>query len=149
MNTCTTSAGTPCVYSIGRRLSLLLAVQTIIGMGLLLALAYAATHMLFVSKQEQELRSYTAILSDVLQDAYVQGGEADMMSKLAWLSERRPGTFVQVMRHDASEIYRDVSPTFDLQHAPTREMQFNIAANGRPDAYLGRLVLDCTEDSRH
>lgn len=149
MNTCTTSAGTPCVYSIGRRLSLLLAVQTIIGMGLLLALAYAATHMLFVSKQEQELRSYTAILSDVLQDAYVQGGEADMMSKLAWLSERRPGTFVQVMRHDASEIYRDVSPTFDLQHAPTREMQFSIAANGRPDAYLGRLVLDCTEDSRH
>ncbi len=149
MNTGTAPARTPCVYSIGRRLSLLLATQTVIGMGLLLALAYAATHMLFVSKQDQELRGYTAILAEVLQEAYAQGGEADMMSKLAWLAERRPGTFVQVVRADQIEIYRDASPTFDVGLAPTREMRFDIAANGRPDAYRGRLVLDCTEDARH
>ncbi|MEZ5645027.1 MAG: heavy metal sensor histidine kinase [Burkholderiaceae bacterium] len=140
---------TPCAYSIGKRLSLLLATQTVIGLGLLLALAYAATHMLFTNKQEEELRSYTTILADVLQEAYVQGGEADMMSKLAWLSERRPGTFVQVMRANDSEIYRDQSPTFDVDNAPTRAMTFNVAADGNPTAYHGRLVLDCSDDTRH
>ena len=149
MNTCSTATGTPCVYSIGRRLSLLLATQTVIGLGLLLGLAYAATHMLFASKQEEELLNYTAILAEVLRDAYVQGGEAEMTAKLAWLAERRPGTFVQVVRADQLEIYRDAAPTFDIRHAPSREMHFDIAANGTPAAYRGRLVLDCTEDARH
>ena len=38
----------PCTYSIGRRLSILLAVQTVIGLGVLLAFIYGATSMLFV-----------------------------------------------------------------------------------------------------
>jgi two-component system, OmpR family, heavy metal sensor histidine kinase CusS len=104
------------VYSIGRRLSLLLAVQTIIGHGPAAGPGiYGATHMLFVSKQDEELRSYTAVLADVLQDAYTQGGEAEMMP--SWPGcPRRPGTFVQVMPADASEIYRDAHPpsTWDM-----------------------------------
>jgi len=149
MTTCTTPAGTPCAYAIGRRLSLLLALQTVIGMGLLLALAYAATHMLFVNKQDEELRSYTSILSDVLVDAHTQGSEAEMAHKLAWLSERRPGTFVQLARADGTEVYRDLSPTFDVDRAPSREMGFLVAASGNPAAYRGRLVIDCTEDAHH
>lgn len=149
MNPCQQAARTPCVYSIGRRLSLLLATQTVIGLGLLLGLAYAATHMLFVARQDEELRSYAAILADVLQEAHAQGGEAEMKAKLTWLAERRPGTFVQLLRADQTEIHRDASPTFDVDQAPTRDRRFHVAALGRPDAYQGRLVLDCTADARH
>ena len=140
---------TPCTYSIGRRLSLLLAIQTVIGLGVLLASIYAVTHMLFVSKQDEELRAYSAVLVEVLREADAKGGEAEMRHKLEWLAERRPGTFVQVLRPDSTELYRDAAPTFNPQMAPTREQRFEIprASGGAP--LLGRLVIDCTRDAQH
>ncbi|MDR7094900.1 heavy metal sensor histidine kinase [Hydrogenophaga laconesensis] len=143
------ATSTPCTYSIGRRLSLLLAMQTVIGLGVLLAGIYAVTHMLFVSKQDEELRAYSAVLMEVLREADAKGGEAEMRHKLEWLAERRPGTFVQVLRPDSSELYRDAAPTFNPQMAPTREQRFEIprASGGAP--LLGRLVIDCTRDAQH
>ena len=72
-----------------------------------------------------------------------------MRHKLEWLAERRPGTFVQVLRPDSSELYRDAAPTFNPQMAPTREQRFEIprASGGAP--LLGRLVIDCTRDAQH
>lgn len=143
------SAPTPCTYSIGKRLSLLLALQTIIGLGVLLASIYGVTHMLFVAKQDEELRSYASVLVDVLQESHVRGGEAEMTEKLTWLSERRPGSFVLVNRGDGSELYRDASPTFNPQTAPSRDVRFSVprADGGAP--YQGRLVIDCTRDAQH
>ena len=62
----TQASAAPCPYSIGRRLSLLLAVQTIIGLGVLLAVIYGVTAMLFTSRQDEELRAYSAVLVEVL-----------------------------------------------------------------------------------
>ena len=72
-----------------------------------------------------------------------------MRHKLEWLAERRPGTFVQVLRPDSTELYRDAAPTFNPQMAPTREQRFDIprASGGAP--LLGRLVIDCTRDAQH
>jgi two-component system heavy metal sensor histidine kinase CusS len=140
---------TPCTYSIGKRLSLLLALQTIIGLGVLLASIYGVTHMLFVSKQDEHLRGYSAVLAEVMREADAKGGEAEMANKLAWLGERQPGTFVQVMRADGSEFYRDASPTFDPQKAPSRERRFEIARADGGASMQGRLVLDCTSDAQH
>ncbi len=140
---------TPCTYSIGKRLSLLLALQTIIGLGVLLASIYGVTHMLFAAKQDEELRSYASVLVDMLKDSHVHGGEAEMTAKLAWVSERRPGSFVLLNRGDGSELYRDASPTFDPETAPSRGMLFSVprADGGAP--YQGRLVIDCTRDAQH
>eukprot|EP01041_Mallomonas_annulata_P015753 gene15753-33262_t len=121
-----TPAKTPCGYSIGRRLSLLLATQTVIGLGVLLAIIYGATTMLFSAKHEEELRSYTAVLVDVVREADAKGGEAEVKAKLAWLAERRPGTFVQVNRADGSELYRDNAPTFDVANSASRAMPFAV-----------------------
>jgi two-component system heavy metal sensor histidine kinase CusS len=140
-------ADTPCAYSIGRRLSLLLAVQTVIGLGVLLAIIYGATTMLFTAKHEEELRSYTAVLVDVVRDAQAQGGEAEIKAKLAWLAERRPGTFVQMSRADGSEFYRDASPTFDVNHPASRPMDFAVPTTGGT-LLTGRVVLDCSQDAK-
>ncbi|MBX3609158.1 MAG: heavy metal sensor histidine kinase [Hydrogenophaga sp.] len=139
----------PCTYSIGKRLSLLLALQTVIGLGVLLAAIYGVTYMLFKTKQEEELRSYSGVLVEVLKDADLKGGEAEMRHKLAWLAERRPGTFVQVMRADGSELYRDQAPTFDVNAAPSREQRFEVAAANGGAPYRGRLVIDCSRDAQY
>ncbi|QIM52684.1 heavy metal sensor histidine kinase [Hydrogenophaga crocea] len=143
------AAPTACVYSIGKRLSLLLALQTIIGLGVLLASIYFATFMLFKSKQEEHLRGYAAVLVDVLKTADAEGGERAMANKLAWLGERQPGTFVQMLRADGTELYRDPSPTFDPQRAPSRELRFAVPRAGGGEPLQGRVVLDCTSDAQH
>jgi two-component system heavy metal sensor histidine kinase CusS len=148
-DTVTATRAKPCTYSIGRRLSLLLAVQTIIGLGVLLAGIYAVTHMLFVSRQDEELRAYSAVLVEVLKEADAKGGDAEMRHKLEWLAERRPGTFVQVLQPNGTELYRDAAPTFNPQVAPTREQRFEIPRANGGTPLIGRLVIDCTQDAQH
>lgn len=140
---------TPCTYSIGRRLSLLLAMQTILVLGVLLASIYGVTYMLFTAKQDEELRSYSTVLADVLKAADKNGGEAEMSVKLAWLSERRPGTFVEIFRPDGTLFYRDASPTFDVATAPSRERRFEVVRADGSRPLQGRMVIDCSRDSQH
>lgn len=138
----------PCAYSIGRRLSLLLAIQTVIGLGVLLAFIHGATTMLFTAKHEEELRSYTAVLVDVVRDAGHSGGEAEIRNKLAWLAERRPGTFVQLRRADGSELYRDTAPTFAVDNPAVRSMAFDVPLNPGAAPLQGELMLDCSQDAK-
>ena len=140
------AAVAPCAYSIGRRLSLLLAIQTVIGLGVLLAFIYGATSMIFTAKHEEELRSYTAVLVDVVREADAKGGEAEVKAKLAWLAERRPGTFVQMKHADGSELYRDTTPSFDMATSVSRAMPFSVdTGNG---TLQGTLTLDCSQDAK-
>ena len=143
-----TPSAAPCAYSIGKRLSLLLAIQTVIGLGVLLAFIHGATTMLFTAKHEEELRSYTAVLVDVVRDARNSGGEAEIKNKLAWLAERRPGTLVQLNRADGSELYRDTSPTFDMATSVSREMAFTVERDGAAGPLKGMLTLDCSQDAK-
>ncbi|MCV0439313.1 MAG: heavy metal sensor histidine kinase [Hydrogenophaga sp.] len=138
---------TPCAYSIGRRLSLLLAIQTVIGLGVLLAVIYGATTMLFSAKHDEELRSYSTVLVDVAREADAHGGEAEVRTKMAWIAERRPGTFVQLLRADGSEFYRDAVTTFDVTKASSRGMDFTVPLSGG-EVLQGRLVLDCSQDAK-
>lgn len=139
---------TPCAYSIGRRLSLLLAVQTVIGLGVLLAIIYGATTMLFKMKHEEQLRTYSTVLIDVMRDAQAQGGEAEVATKLAWLAERSAGTYVEVNRADGSALHRDAVPSFDVTESVTRGTSFTVPAPDGAPLYLGQLVLDCSQDAR-
>ncbi|WP_171020245.1 heavy metal sensor histidine kinase [Hydrogenophaga sp. 2FB] len=138
---------TPCTYSIGRRLSLLLAAQTVIGLGVLLAFIYGATTMLFIAKHDEELQKYSSVLVEVLRSADAQGGEAEMKAKLAWLAERSPTTFVEVRRADGSTFYRDASPSFDINQQSSRGMAFSVPTKaGGP--LQGQLLLDCSRDAK-
>ena len=141
-------ATTPCAYSIGRRLSLLLAIQTVIGLGVLLAFIYGATTMLFTAKHDEELRSYTAVLVDVVREAGNVGGETEIKNKLAWLAERRPGTFVQLKRADGSELYRDTAPTFAMDNTAVRSMAFEVSLSPGAGPLQGELMLDCSQDAK-
>jgi len=136
----------PCAYSIGRRLSLLLATQTVIGLGVLLAVIYGITVMLFQAKHNEQMQGYTHVLADMMQNANKRAGAGEMLNKLAWSAERRPGTFLVVSRADGSEFYRDPPPTFDVDHKTAWSSSFRVTDRGTGDIYTGRLVLDCSQD---
>jgi two-component system heavy metal sensor histidine kinase CusS len=139
---------TPCAYSIGRRLSLLLAIQTVIGLGVLLATIYGATTMLFEMKHEEQLRTYSSVLVDVIKEANIQGGEAEVVAKLTWLAERSSGFYLEVERADGSALYHDAVPSFDIAESVTNAMAFTVPAAGGEPLYRGQLVLDCTQDAK-
>ena len=138
----------PCAYSIGRRLSLLLATQTVIGLGVLLIVVYGITTMLFQAKHDEQMQSTTHVLVDMLRSAEQRGGDAEMLQKIEWTAERRPGTFVVLERPDGSTFYRDPPPTFDLAD-PTAQARAFAVINSQGDTLLaGRLVMDTTSDAK-
>jgi two-component system heavy metal sensor histidine kinase CusS len=144
----TKAGAVQCAYSIGRRLSLLLAIQTVIGLGVLLATIYGATTMLFGMKHEEQLRTYSSVLVDVIRDANTQGGEQEVVAKLTWLAERSSGFYLEVERSNGSALYHDAFPSFDIAESDTRAMVFNVAAPSGDILYRGRLVLDCSQDAK-
>lgn len=144
----TKTGAVQCAYSIGRRLSLLLAIQTVIGLGVLLATIYGATTMLFGMKHEEQLRTYSSVLVDVIRDANTQGGEQEVVAKLTWLAERSSGFYLEVERSNGSALYHDAFPSFDIAESDTRAMAFNVAAPSGDILYRGRLVLDCSQDAK-
>jgi two-component system heavy metal sensor histidine kinase CusS len=139
---------TPCTYSIGRRLSLLLATQTVIGLGLLLATIYGITAMLFQAKHDEQMQGYTHVLADMMHSASERAGTSEMLDKLAWSAERRPGTFVVVNRADGSEFYRDPPPSFNVDDATAKSSSFIVTDKSTGEIYTGRLVLDCSQDAK-
>ena len=146
--TAATATKTPCTYSIGRRLSLLLATQTVIGLGLLLATIYGITAMLFQAKHDEQLLGHTRVLKDMMQSASERAGTFEMLDKLAWSAERRPGTFLVVSRADGSEFYRDPPASFDTQAKTAQASTFLVTDKSTGDVYTGRLVLDCSQDAK-
>lgn len=137
-----------CTYSIGRRLSLLLATQTVIGLGLLLAIIYGVTAMLFQAKHDEQMQGYTHVLADMMQSANERAGASEMLDKLAWSAERRPGTFLVVTRADGSEFYRDPPPAFDVEASTAQSGSFVMSDKATGDVFTGRLVLDCSQDAK-
>ncbi|WP_291011096.1 heavy metal sensor histidine kinase [Hydrogenophaga sp.] len=143
-----TATRVPCTYSIGRRLSLLLATQTVIGLGLLLATIYGITSMLFQAKHEEQMQGYTLVLKDMMHSASERAGTFEMLDKLAWSAERRPGTFLVVSRADGSEFYRDPPVNFDVDSKTAQASSFLVTDKSTGDIYTGRLVLDCSQDAK-
>ena len=141
------AARAPCAYSIGRRLSLLLALQTVIGLGVLLASVWAVTAMLFTAKHQEQLQNYARVLVDIARAADERGGRDEVLSKLAWSAERRPGTHVVVKAADGQLVYSDPKPGFDLQARSSKALAFDIAlADGT--GWRGQVWLDCSQDAQ-
>lgn len=137
----------PLPYSIGRRLSLQLALQTALGLFVILAIVYGATAMLFKVKHDESLSQHVTVMSDLIHDADREGGRAEVLRKVAWTAERRPGTYLELLRSDGSVFYRDALVTFDPRAPESRAHRFEMALPMSGDMLQGRMVLDCSQDA--
>lgn len=138
---------TPDAYSIGRRLSLQLALQTIVGLGVLLASIYAVNVMLFKTKHEEQLQNYAKVLVDIARAGEERGGVPEALAKLAWSAERRPGTFVEVRDAAGTRLYQDPPPSFDVSARSSKSLTFTMALS-QGEAWQARVWLDGSQDAR-
>ena len=134
-------------YSIGRRLSLLLAIQTVVGLGVLLACIYAVNVMLFKAKHEEQLQNYAKVMVDIARTGEERGGRAEALAKLAWSAERRPGTYMEVQDASGQTVYRDPPPPFDVSARSSKSLGFALPL-ANIEGWQARVWLDCSQDAR-
>lgn len=134
-------------YSIGRRLSLLLAIQTVVGLGVLLACIYAVNVMLFKAKHEEQLQNYAKVMVDIARAGEERGGRAEALAKLAWSAERRPGTYMEVQDASGQTVYRDPPPPFDVSARSSKSLDFALPLVNI-EGWQARVWLDCSQDAR-
>lgn len=131
-------------YSIGKRLSWHLALQTVFGLGVLCALIYAATFMLFETEQKEQMRTKVSFVQEMIRVAALKGGDAEIAHKLELYAPRRPGTFLEVHKPDGSLLFIDPAPA-DMKYWRSMAFEHELP-NGR--VLRGRFAEDCSQDAR-
>lgn len=131
-------------YSLAKRLSLQLALQTALGLGMLCVGIFAATHWSFADKQRAHLATKIAATIDAAVSAERAGGLAEMRRQLQVAIPRRAGTYLELRAADGELLYRD--PEAPPSGSKVERMEFPLSLNA--GQVQGVLALDVTEDSR-
>lgn len=131
-------------YSLAKRLSLQLALQTTVGLGVLCAGIFAATHWSFSDKQRAHLVTKIAATIDAAVAAERGGGLAEMRRHLQAAIPRRAGTYLELHAANGELLYRD--PEALQSGSKVQHMEFALPLSG--GEAQGVLSLDVTEDSR-
>ena len=131
-------------YSLATRLSIQLASQTVLGLGLLCAGIFAATEWSFVDKQRALLTTNLSPTRDAAISAERAGGLAEMRRHLQAAIPRRAGTYLELHAAHGELLYRD--PEVLQNHAKAQRMEFTLPLT--VGEAQGALLLDITEDAR-
>jgi two-component system heavy metal sensor histidine kinase CusS len=132
-------------YSLARRLSMQLAAQTALALGLLCAGIFAATEWAFVDKQRALLTTKLAATRDAAVTTERAGGLAEMRKHLQAAIPRRAGTYLELHAAAGGELlYRD--PEGLPNPAKAERMDFTLPLTA--GEVRGTMWLDTTEDSR-
>lgn len=131
-------------YSLATRLSIQLASQTVLGLGLLCAGIFGATEWSFVDKQRALLTTKLSATRDAAISAERAGGLAEMRRHLQAAIPRRAGTYLELHAANGELLYRD--PEMLQNHARAQRMAFTLPLT--VGEAQGALLLDITEDSR-
>lgn len=130
-------------YSLARRLSIQLALQTALGLGLLCAGIFAATQWSFADKQRSHLATKLAATYDAAVSVERAAGLAEMRKHLQAAIARRAGTYLELHAANGDLLYRD--PEALANPAKARRMDFSLPLT--VGDVRGVLLLDIAEDS--
>ncbi|MBS3998826.1 MAG: heavy metal sensor histidine kinase [Hydrogenophaga sp.] len=134
------------VGSLGRRLSYWLALQSLVGLVVVCAAVYAATHLGFQSRQSEAMAQKQVQLQHLLAEAARDGDVATLKHKLDDFFIGHPDMALALTRaSDGSEFYRRAAPNTALDQRVARfTVPAPAPAQGKLDAVL---VLDIREDA--
>lgn len=130
-------------YSLARRLSIQLAWQIALGLGLVCAGIFAATAWSFADKQRAYLAAKLVATRDVALSAEGAGGLAEMRKQLHAGIPRRVGTYLELHAANGELLYQD--PDFLQSPAKAQRMEFTLPLS--MGEVRGALLLDTAEDS--
>ncbi len=144
----TSAASCSTTYSIGRRLSKQLAIQTALCLSVVALLFYVATSMLIDDKHAEALQTQATVVQEVARKGLELGGDAKALEMLNFYADRRPGTYLVVRWADGRELYRDRTMGFALG-TNARQMDFDIDTPKLPGGRLDATMwMDCSADVR-
>jgi two-component system, OmpR family, heavy metal sensor histidine kinase CusS len=133
-------------YSIIRRLSRQLILQTLVGMGLISGGIFAAAAMFIEAEEREQVETKISLLQGMMIDVSKDSNLDRIASKLAYYAPRRPGTFLEVTHADGSLLYRD-GPDISTPKPSWRQSQFETRL-ARGEVLFARLAVDCAQTTR-
>ncbi|MBE7416582.1 MAG: heavy metal sensor histidine kinase [Ideonella sp.] len=143
------SAERTCSYSIGRRLSLKLALLTMLVLGVTFACLWSAVGMLLKDKNAQELDYRASVMAKLLTATAASGDEAALRDKIESYAALRGGTRLELKRADGQYVFRD--PDFG-SHAMSEHALTSAFTIDAPHITGGRLIatlsIDFAEDAK-
>jgi two-component system, OmpR family, heavy metal sensor histidine kinase CusS len=138
------------VNSISQRLSLQIALLTMVVLGAVFAASWWSVSMLMKERSRDELDFRTQILVQSIAGAAKSGGgEAAILRKMEQVASMRPGTLLEVYRSDGTLLYADAKVPEHSLSAHVQERRFRVDAPGVPgNAVNARLVVDFEDNAR-
>ena len=132
-------------WSLGRRLSLWLAIQTIIGLTLVSIGVYFATASALASRQDEALVQKRALVTHLLEEARRDGDLASLTHKLEDFFAGHPELGLELHRQDGSELYRSAHDESDAERV--RTVTFSLSSsNGAVGDVTARVSLNPRAD---
>jgi two-component system heavy metal sensor histidine kinase CusS len=139
----------PCSHSIVRRLSLKLALFTMIVIGLLFATTWLSVQMLLKERMAHDLTSRCDLIADIVSLEARSGGEQAVLARLQADAGMRRNTRLQVWYPDGRLLYADASTPMLDASSHVKSLTFRIPAPGLPgDVLDARYSVDYTEIAR-
>ncbi len=139
----TLCASVLCSHSIGRRLSMKLALFTMVVLTVLFSFSWFGVGMMIKERNTQDLHTRCALLEDVLTLEARAGGEAAVLQRLKADAPMRGDSRLQVWRADRSLLYADTAPS---DGAGSSHMQTDRIHVQAPALAGGPLLVDYTVD---
>ncbi len=132
-----------CSHSIGRRLSLKLALFTMAVLTVLFAFSWFGVNMLMKERMAADLHRRCELLEDVLTLEARAGGEAAVLQRLKMDAPMRASSRLQLWSANHQLLYADPMPTNMVDSAHVHTNRINVLAQGLPG---GSLYLDYAVD---
>ena len=132
-----------CSHSIGRRLSLKLALFTMVVLSVLFSFTWFGVGMLIEERNAQDLHARCELLDEVLTLEARAGGEAAVLQRLTADAPMRANSRLEVWRADRSLLYADPVPA---GAEGSRHLQVDRIEVVDPMLSGGRLVAEYTVD---
>jgi two-component system, OmpR family, heavy metal sensor histidine kinase CusS len=136
-------------YSIGRRLSLRLALLTMAIVGFTFWCTWNAVSMQMKNKNEQEMTFRSGVITRMLTATAINGDENAIRQKIESYAAMRDGTRLEVRRADGATVFRDpdIAAHAMSDHVRTRRLMID-APNVAGGKLEGSFSVDFAEDAK-
>jgi len=137
-------------HSISQRLSLQIALLTMVVLGAIFTALWFSVAMLMKERSREEIEFRTEVLTQTIAGAAKVGGEAAVRSKMESMASMRAGTHLELRRADGSLLYVDADvPAHRLSPKHEVQQRFRIEAPGLAGGFLsGQLICDVEQNVR-
>jgi len=136
-------------YSLARRLSWQLALQTMLVLALVFACLSYAISALHEQQQVESLEYRSGVISEILRSSAALGGEDEVVRRIESYAAMRSGTRLEVRRADGTLVYRDPDSTAHTLSRFVRSKTFSVATPGVPGGVLNAAFsVDFKDDAK-